>query len=103
MKRNLRKTKKKIFLSYSSLDFDNFQIPRIAEQLEQYPEVEKVFYWEQDSEQNIVDYMERTLNLSNVFVVFCSKNSKKSKSVKGEWEAAYQLSKKKNTKNNSYL
>jgi len=96
VKRNLRKRKtKKIFLSYSSLDFDNFQIPRIAEQLEQYPEVKKVYYWEHDSEQNIVDYMERTLNLSNVFVVFCSKNSKKSSSVKGEWEAAYQLSKKK--------
>jgi len=96
VKRSLRKKERKIiFLSYSSLDFDTFQILRVAKQLEKYPEVKKVFYWEKDSEQNIVEYMERNLNLSNIFGVFCSKNAKKSKSVKGEWETAYQLSKKK--------
>lgn len=44
-----------------------------------------------DSDQNIIDYMERALNESKVFVSFCSENAIASKVVKGEWMAAYQL------------
>jgi len=38
--------------------------------------------------------MEKTLSVSNTFVLICTKHSKKSKSVEGEWQSAYQLSKK---------
>jgi len=42
--------------------------------------------------------MERTLKISQVFILFCTRNASKSKSVEGEWEAAYQLSKTKQMK-----
>jgi len=85
---------KRIFLSYSSKDFKRFHIAEVAEKLEEYPQVEKVYYYDKDSGQNIVEYMEETLDKCNVFILFCSKNAKKSHSVKGEWQAAYQLLKK---------
>ena len=83
-----------IFVSYSSLDLDHFQINKIVDGLEKYPEIEKVYYYIKDSGQNIVEFMEKTLSVTNTFVLFCTEHSKKSKSVEGEWQAAYQLSKK---------
>jgi len=84
----------KIFLSYSSKDFTRFRIPEISKRLEQHTQIEKVFFYDKDSGQNIVEYMEETLDKCNVFILFCSRNAKKSDSVKGEWQAAYQLLKK---------
>ncbi|MFX1566913.1 MAG: NosD domain-containing protein [Promethearchaeota archaeon] len=83
-----------IFISYSSLDLDHFHINKIVEGLEKYPEIDKVYYYIKDSGQNIVEFMEKTLSISNTFVLFCTKHSKDSKSVEGEWQAAYQLNKK---------
>jgi len=83
-----------IFLSYSTLDSDYFEIPRIVSSLEEYPEIEKVRYWEADSKQNIVEFMDETLQKSNVFVLFCSERSMKSGAVKDEWQAAFQRRKK---------
>jgi len=82
-----------IFLSYSTLDTDHFEISRIVRRLKLYPEIMNVFFWEADSGENIVEYMEKTLKETNVFVLFCSENSIRSKSVEGEWQAAYQLRK----------
>ena len=73
---------------------DHFQINKIVDGLEKYPEIEKVYYYIKDSGQNIVEFMEKTLSISTTFILFCTKHSKKSKSVEGEWQAAYQLSKK---------
>ena len=83
-----------IFLCYSTLDSDNFKMHEIAKNLEDFPEIEKVLYWEEDSKENIVDYMEKALKSSNAFVIFCSENSANSESVKEEWQAAFQLRKK---------
>jgi hypothetical protein len=80
-----------VFLSYATKDTDFFKIPEIANRLEEYPDITKVFYWEKDSGQNIIEYMEANLERSAVFVHFCSQNSKNSKSVKLEREAAIQL------------
>ncbi len=80
-----------IFLSYSTKDSDFFEIPRIAKMLESYKEISKVYYWEKDSGQNIIEYMEENLERSKVFIYFCSQNSKISKSVKLERSAAIQL------------
>ena len=49
---------------------------------------------EVDSKENIVSYMEKTLRKCNTFVLFCSENSLKSESVKGEWQSAYQMRKR---------
>ncbi|MFX1363797.1 MAG: NosD domain-containing protein [Promethearchaeota archaeon] len=83
-----------VFLSYSTADEDRFQIDKIAQVLENTPEINRVYYYLKDSGQNIVDYMEKTLRVCNTFVLFCTQHSKESKAVEGEWQAAYQLVKK---------
>lgn len=88
-----KKRELNVFLSYSTLDADYYEISKIVKRLEIYPEINNVFFWEADSGENIVTYMEKTLKKTNVFVLFCSENSMKSKSVEGEWQAAYQLRK----------
>lgn len=80
-----------IFFSYSALDTDYFKIPELAERLENFPEINEVFFWEGDSGEDIVEYMERVLQLSKVFILFCSEHSLKSKSVEKEWYSALYL------------
>ena len=82
-----------VFLSYATLDRDYYEISRIVRRLELYPEISNVYFWEVDSGENIVTFMEQTLKKTNVFVLFCSENSIKSQAVEGEWQAAYQLRK----------
>jgi len=76
------------------LDSDYFRIAEIAKKLEKYNEIDKVLYWEADSGENIVEYMERTLKECSVFILFCSQNSLNSRAVTDEWQAAFQLRKK---------
>jgi hypothetical protein len=83
-----------IFMSYSTKDSDYFQISKIVRRLELYPEINKVLFWEVDSRQNIVEFMEETLRKTNVFILFCSQNSINSMAVKDEWQSAFQLRKK---------
>ena len=84
----------RVFLSYATLDAEYFQISDIVKGLEIYPEIKKVSYWEADSKQNIVEFMEDTLKNTDVFVLFCSKNASASNAVKDEWQAAFQMRKK---------
>ncbi|MFX1566907.1 MAG: TIR domain-containing protein [Promethearchaeota archaeon] len=84
----------RVFLSYSTLDAEHFRISDIVKELEVYPEIKKVSYWQADSKQNIVEFMEDTLKNTDIFVLFCSKNSVKSNAVKDEWQAAFQMRKK---------
>lgn len=89
-----RKYNSKVFLSYSTLDAPYYRISDIAKALESYPDIEKVLFWEADSGENIVEYMERTLKICSVFVLFCSENAINSQAVTDEWQAAFQLRKK---------
>ena len=82
--------KLRVFLSYSALDVEYFKIADIAKSLEEYPEIKKVLYWQTDSKNNTVEFMENTIKNTDVFVLFCSKNIVKSKTVKDEWQAAFQ-------------
>jgi len=84
----------RVFLSYSTLDVKYFKIADIVKSLEVYPEIKKALYWQADSKENIVEFMENTLKNTDIFVLFCSKNSVKSNAVKDEWQAAFQLRKK---------
>jgi len=86
--------KHNVFISYSTLDTDYFKISEIVNRLKLYPEINEVLFWEADSKQNIVEFMEETLKKTDTFVLFCSDNSMKSESVKGEWQSAYQIVKK---------
>ena len=82
-----------IFISYATVDRDYFQIKKIVEELKKYPKINQVSYWERDSKANIVEFMEETLEISNTFILFCSEDSIKSKAVKDEWQAAFQMRK----------
>ncbi|MFX1575490.1 MAG: TIR domain-containing protein [Promethearchaeota archaeon] len=84
-----------IFLSYSTKDSEYFDMVKIVKDLENYPDINKVLFWEADSKQNIVEFMDETLEKCNVFILFCSENSMKSEAVKDEWQAAFQRRKKK--------
>ncbi|MFX1569417.1 MAG: right-handed parallel beta-helix repeat-containing protein [Promethearchaeota archaeon] len=86
--------KHNVFISYSTLDTDYFQVSKIVRRLELYPEINQVLFWEVDSKQNIVEFMEETLRKTNAFILFCSEHSIKSQAVKGEWMSAYQMLKK---------
>ena len=68
-----------------------FPMSLIAERLTEYPEIYRVFYWEKDSGQDIMEYMEENIEKSSVFIHFCTQNSIKSKSVKLERRAALTL------------
>jgi len=89
-----KRKENKVFLSYSTLDSERFQIDKIVKHLEKFKEIKKVYYYTKDSGQNIVEYMEKTLSVCNIFVLFCTINSKESKAVTGEWQSAYQLVKR---------
>jgi len=104
-------SKLNIFLSYSTLDTNRFQILRIVKSLEEYPEIAKVMCWEAEKAlfistikryykkstkkrrgKKISDYLElinETLKKYDVFVLFCSENSVKSASIKDEWQVAF--------------
>ena len=84
----------RVFLSYSTLDSDHFQVQNISKALDSYPEIDKVMFWEANSGENIVEYMERTLKECNVFILLCSENTLNSQAVTDEWQAAFQLRKK---------
>jgi len=80
-----------IFISYSSLDVDYFQIQKVRDVLLKYPSIGEILMYEENSSQNIVKYMNETLERCNVLILFCSENAKKSKSVEAEWSAAFQM------------
>lgn len=83
-----------MFLSYSTLDSEHYQISMIASELEKDPLIDKVNYWEENSGENIVEFMEKTLRTSKIFLLFCSQNALNSQSVEDEWQAAFQLRKR---------
>lgn len=82
-----------IFISYSTSDRDYFQIKKVVKELKNYPIINQISYWERDSKANIVEFMDKTLEVSNTFILFCSENSFKSNAVKDEWQAAFQMRK----------
>ncbi len=82
------------------MDSGYFLIPEIAKELENYSEIDKILFWEADSGENIVEYMEKALKECNIFVLFCSENSLNSRAVTDEWQAAFQLRKKSTLKYN---
>ena len=99
---NIEKTYKEVLETMETITkkenvkefYEKFDEINKAPELEEYPEINKVFYWEVDSGESVVDFMEETLKISNVFVLICTENSIKSEAVKGEWQAAYQLRKR---------
>jgi len=83
-----------IFISYSIADSNKFQIPRIAKDLNKFPEIENTLYCEEDAREDFIKYMNDYIEKSDIMLLFCSQNSKNSKFVSLEWRAALSLEKK---------
>ena len=83
-----------IYLSYSTLDSNKFSIASIAHKLESLPEIEKMLFWEEDMNDDIIEYMDENIAKCDVFLLFCSQNALNSEPVKMEWQSALKLKKK---------
>ncbi|MFX1535136.1 MAG: toll/interleukin-1 receptor domain-containing protein [Promethearchaeota archaeon] len=86
----------KIFVSYAIDDLEVFHIPKIVSELEKYPIIDTVYYWDRDSDssQTIPEYMENSIRNTDIFLVFCSELSKKSKAIAFELDTAKSLGKR---------
>jgi len=82
-----------IFISYSTKDKDSFKIKELAYTLEQLEPINKCFYWEHDTDDDIYKYMNEKLQESDIFILACSPNANKSKPIELEWQAALKLDK----------
>jgi hypothetical protein len=82
-----------IFISYSTIDSEYFEINNIAEKLQEHQDIKKVFYWEEDLKDDIYDYMNRNLDICDAFLLFCSNKAKKSEQVQLEWKSALKIKK----------
>ncbi|MFX1391202.1 MAG: TIR domain-containing protein [Promethearchaeota archaeon] len=84
-----------VFISYASSESKKFGIPSIAKLLNNnYSDIEKVLYWEEDMDDDIYIYMNDNLALADVVVVFCSELANESEAVRTEWMAALKMKKK---------
>ncbi|MFX1251863.1 MAG: toll/interleukin-1 receptor domain-containing protein [Promethearchaeota archaeon] len=86
----------KIFVSYAIDDLELFHISKIVSELEKYPIVDNLYYWDRDSNssQTIPEYMENSIKECDIFLVFCSELSKKSKAIAFELDTAKSLGKR---------
>lgn len=81
----------KIFISYATVDSEYYSIKEISRELEKYPEIDKLFIWEEDTKEDILDYMEENIEKCDIFIIICTENSKKSDAVNMEWKTAVTL------------
>lgn len=77
-----------VFISYSSKDTDRFNIKKIAESLVSDDKIKRVFYYEGESYNNFIKYMNDNLAKCHVVLVFCSPNAIESEMVEKEWTTA---------------
>jgi hypothetical protein len=82
-----------VFISYATKDADIFKIPKIAEILTKFDNIEDVLYWKKDARGDIIDFMEESLENCTAVLLFCSPNAISSESVKKEYKAAQALKK----------
>ena len=92
-KMDLRDAQFTVFISYAIQDSELFRVERLATLLEQYPEIERVQYWERDAICRIDEYMEKEVQNCDIFLLFCSQKSLHSENVQKEWETALRLNK----------
>lgn len=83
-----------IFISYSTKDSNIFNISHLSKEVAKFPEIEKVLYWEEDMNDDIIDYMNRYIKKCDLFILICSQNALESKPVNMEWQAALKIGKK---------
>ncbi len=81
-------------MSYATNDSKRYNVKELARRLEKFRDIESVLMWEKDTKEDIIDYMNDNIEKCDIFVLFCSENSSKSKPVRLEWKAALSINKK---------
>ena len=82
-----------VFISYATKDRDLFQIIDTVNKIEALDDVDKCYYWEGDTEDDIIQYMEENLRKCEIFILASSPNSLASEPVGIEWRAALKANK----------
>lgn len=89
--RRIISDKIKIVLSYSSFDNEYFQIKQTGKALEKHSRISKIIYWEINGREYVRKFIEETLEIADVLVLFCSENSNRSEAMKTIWQTAFKL------------
>ena len=82
-----------VFFSYAIKDSQLYKIKEIAEAVALYEDIEQVLYFEDDTKDNFVQYMNTYVGECDVMVLFCSPNALQSRFVEDEWMAAHAMGK----------
>jgi len=82
-----------VFVSYNNKDAKMFKISEIAKKLRDFTGIGDVLYYEQESYDNFVKFMNDNIGKCDVLLLFCSPNSLNSSFVEKEWTAADALGK----------
>jgi hypothetical protein len=70
-----------------------FEVGKVAEMLSAYKEIADVWYFEEDTKEDFVAYMNEYIAACDLLILFCSENAEKSRHVNEEWKAAYAMEK----------
>ena len=84
----------KLFFSYSEKDMGKYHIAQIAKILKKTSEIDDIFFYHDKLFDNIYEYIEESLEKTDVLLLFCSKHTKVSNYVKIEWQGALDSKKK---------
>jgi len=82
-----------VFISYATADSDFFEISKISEKLNEYPNIDEILYWEEKLKDDIYDYMNKNLGICDIFILFCSEKATASEAVQLEWKSALKIKK----------
>jgi len=82
-----------VFISYATADSDFFEISKISEKLNEYPNIDEILYWEENLKDDIYDYMNKNLGICDIFILFCSEKAAASEAVQMEWKSALKIKK----------
>ena len=82
-----------VFVSYSHKDTHLFKFREVAENLTKFDEIGNVLFYEGESYDNFVKYMNDNIGNCDVMLLFCSPNALESNVVEKEWTAADAISK----------
>ena len=88
-----KRDEKLVFLSFATKDAELYKIPELARKLEEYKDIGRVLYWQEDLHDSIIEYMNDNLGKCDGVLLFCSPNALNSVPVKKEWMAAEALKK----------
>lgn len=88
-----KKDKLTIFISYATIDAVRYNIQELAIRLKSFEEIESVLFYETESYDNFVKYMNENIGKCDALLLFCSENALNSTYVENEWTAAESLNK----------